>query len=299
MARAIAISVGALILAAVAHVTIQSTGGYGTPHSWVTMAVAIGVAVASVFSGMAWTEGRQTIAVLLILAIVAGEAYGLVATAERLIASREDTQAPLRRLAEDRSRAQRRVDDAVKARAALPSSSSRLERALADKTATDAAVVSKSAERGCVENCRKLLQAQADAAEVEVSRARDDLARSAADADRAIADARRDLEAVPAPRSAAPLADRLGWPAWVLDLVVAALGSIAANGLACFLIVSGAQAALLLACYSSPRDRLTVGIVGSFTAKTSWSSSFQGTPSLRCPQKWWQLSCKSHSARPI
>ena len=62
-----------------------------------------------------------------------------------------------------------------------------------------------------------------------------------ADADRAIADARRDLEAVPAPRSAAPLADRLGWPAWVLDLVVAALGSIAANGLACFLIVFGAH----------------------------------------------------------
>jgi hypothetical protein len=299
MARAVAISVGALILAAVAHVTIQSTAGYGTPHSWVTLAVATGVAVASVFSGMAWTEGRQTITVLLILAIVAGEAYGLVATAERLIASREDAQAPLRRVAEDRARAQRRVDDAAKAKAALPSTSSPLERALADKTATDAAVVSKSAERGCVENCRKLLQAQADATEVEVSRARDDVARRVADADQAIADARRDLEAVPAPRSAAPLADRLGWPAWVLDLVVAALGSIAANGLACFLIVLGAQAALLLACYSSPRDRLTVGIVGSFTAKTSWSSSFQGTPSLRCPQKWWQLSCKSHSARPI
>jgi hypothetical protein len=97
------------------------------------MAVATGVAVASVFSGMAWTEGRQTIAVLLILAIVAGVAYGLVATAERLITSREDTQAPLRRIAEDRARAQRRVDDAVKARTALPSSSPRLERALADK----------------------------------------------------------------------------------------------------------------------------------------------------------------------
>jgi hypothetical protein len=132
------------------------------------MAVATGVAVASVFSGMAWTEGRQTIAVLLILAIVAGVAYGLVATAERLITSREDTQAPLRRIAEDRARAQRRVDDAVKARTALPSSSPRLERALADKTATDAAVVSTSAERGCVENCRKLLQAQADGAELEV-----------------------------------------------------------------------------------------------------------------------------------
>jgi hypothetical protein len=97
MARARAISVGALILAAVAHVTIQSTGGYGTPHSWVTMAVATGVAVASVFSGMAWTEGRQTIAVLLILAIVAGVAYGLVATAERLIRRYPSSAPPHRR----------------------------------------------------------------------------------------------------------------------------------------------------------------------------------------------------------
>jgi hypothetical protein len=37
MARAIALVVGMLILAAVAHVTIQSTAGYGSAHSWVTM----------------------------------------------------------------------------------------------------------------------------------------------------------------------------------------------------------------------------------------------------------------------
>jgi len=42
MARAIAIAVGILILAAVAHVTIQSTGGHGSAHSWVTIGVAAG-----------------------------------------------------------------------------------------------------------------------------------------------------------------------------------------------------------------------------------------------------------------
>jgi hypothetical protein len=70
----------------------------------------------------------------------------------------------------------------------FPTSTPRLDRALTDKAATDAAVVAKSAERGCVENCRPLLQS--------------------------------------------PLADRLGWPAWLLDLLQSALGSIAANGLA-------------------------------------------------------------------
>src|SRR5262245_36453529 len=96
IARALAVIIGGLILTAVAHVTIEATGGYGTPHSYLTMAIAAGVAVGSVFSGMAWTEGRHTLAVLLVLAIVAGEAYGFVATAERLIISRENAQAPLR-----------------------------------------------------------------------------------------------------------------------------------------------------------------------------------------------------------
>jgi len=241
MARAIAIAVGALILTAAAHVTIQATGGYGTAHSWLTIAVAGGVGVAAVFSGRAWSEDRATIAILLFIAIVAGEAYGLVATAERLIAGREETQAPLRKIAEDRAQAQRRLDDTIKARAALPVSSNRLENALAEKRTTDAAVVSKSAERGCVENCRKLLQAQADAAELEVTRAREEIADKARDADQAIADAKRDLQNMRAPTSAAPLADRLGLSACVLDLIVAALGSIAANGLACFLIVYGAH----------------------------------------------------------
>jgi hypothetical protein len=43
------------------------------------------------------------------------------------------------------------------------------------------------------------------------------------------------------PTSATPLADRLGWPAWLLDLLQSALGSIAANGLACFPMVFGAH----------------------------------------------------------
>jgi len=241
MARAIAVLFGALIITAVAHVTIQATGGYGTGHSWLTIAVGAGVAAGSVFSGMAWSDDRRTLATLLVLAIVAGEAYGLIATAERLIVGREAAQAPLRQLAEDRASAQRNLEAATMALARFPLSTPRLDKALADKAATDAAVVAKSAERGCVENCRRLLQAQADAAEQEVDRARADMERQRSDAVRHIARAKTDLESLKPPASPTPLADRLGWSAWVLDLLQSALGSIAANGLACFLMVFGAH----------------------------------------------------------
>jgi len=241
MARAIAIAVGMLILAAMAHVTIASTGGYGLAHSRVTIGVATGVAAGSVFSGMAWSEGRRKLAVLLVLAIVSGEAYGLIGTAERLIVGREAAQAPLRQLAADRARAQGTLDAATVALDGFPTSTPRLERALRDKAATDAAVVAKSSERGCVENCRRLLQSQADAAEQEVTRARDDMDRQKRDAQTRVARAKTALETLKPPTSATPLADRLGWPAWLLDLLQSALGSIAANGLACFLMVFGAH----------------------------------------------------------
>jgi hypothetical protein len=52
IARILAIISGVLILAAVAHVTVISTGGYGTPHSYVTIAIAIGAAGSGVFSGL-------------------------------------------------------------------------------------------------------------------------------------------------------------------------------------------------------------------------------------------------------
>ena len=49
------------------------------------------------------------------------------------------------------------------------------------------------------------------------------------------------LERTPKPVLATPLADRIGVSAWVIDLVTSALGSIAANGLACCLLIFGAH----------------------------------------------------------
>jgi hypothetical protein len=59
--------------------------------------------------------------------------------------------------------------------------------------------------------------------------------------EQAIVDAKSELAAFKAPPSPSPLADRIGWQAWVLDLVMAGLGSLSANGLACLMMVFGSH----------------------------------------------------------
>ena len=90
-------------------------------------------------------------------------------------------------------------------------------------------------------NCRALLQGQVDAAQAEVAEARDDLAHRNAEAASELGAARAVLANMKAPASATPLADRLGAPAWMIDLLTAALGSMAANGLGCGLIAFAAH----------------------------------------------------------
>ena len=53
--------------------------------------------------------------------------------------------------------------------------------------------------------------------------------------------ASRALDGIKQPASATPFADRIGAPAWALDLLRSALGSIAANGLAICLMIFGAH----------------------------------------------------------
>jgi hypothetical protein len=239
--KTLSMVVGAAILFTTAHVTILATGGYGGSHAYITLAVAAGVAVASILVGRAWGEHRRTLAVGLVIAIAAGEVYALLGTAERLTAAREASQAPLRQAMEARQKLETRVAKAEAALAALPDASARLQAAIQSKAAADTAVVTKSAERGCAANCRLLLQAQADQNQQEVEAARRDMADNRARLEQAVTDARSDLAAFKAPPSASPLADRIGWPAWVLDLVMAGLGSLSANGLACLMMVFGSH----------------------------------------------------------
>ena len=242
IARLFAVLAGGLILAAVTHVTVIATGGYGTPHSWLTIAVAMGVGFASVFASKAWGMRRHFLAILFVTTIIAGEAYNLLATAERLIVSREDAQAPLREGTKAYARAVKRVEDAKAVVERAPTTSPRLERAMAAKATADTAAVEKSAERGCRENCRQLLQAQADSAAQEITNAQTALATQKEKAEAELSAARADLANFKKPVSATPLADRIGVPAWIIDLVTSALGSVAANGLACCLLIFGAHA---------------------------------------------------------
>jgi hypothetical protein len=241
IARILAMLGGAVLLSAVAHVTVISTGGYFTPHSYLTLAIAAGAGLGSIFSGMAWSAKRHTLAVCFVIAILSGEVFGFIQTAERLITSREALQAPLRGIQEGHGKAARRVEVAVAAVAAVPTTSKRLADAITAKASADAAAVAKSSERGCRENCRQLLQAQVDAARLEVEAARAELTAHKAAAEAELEAARAELGLVKAPQSPTPLADRLGAPAWVIDLVTSALGSIAANGLACCLLIFGAH----------------------------------------------------------
>ena len=204
-------------------------------------AVAAGVAVASVLVGRAWGEGRRTLAAGLVIAIAAGEVYAFLGTAERLTAAREASQAPLRQAVEARQKLEARVAKTEAAVAALPETSARFREAMASKASSDAAVVNKSSERGCVANCRLLLQAQADQNNQEVEAARRDMAENRTRPEQAVIDAKGELAAFKAPPSPSPLADRIGWPAWVLDLVMAGLGSLSANGLACLMMVFGSH----------------------------------------------------------
>jgi hypothetical protein len=239
--KILAMAVGAAILFTTAHVTVLATGGYGGSHAYITLAVAAGVSVASILVGRAWSERRRTLAVCLVIAIAAGEVYAFLGTAERLTAAREATQAPLRQALEARQKLETRVAKAEAALAALPEASARFREAMRGKMTADAAVVTKSAERGCAANCRLLLQAQADQNQQEVEAARRDMAENRVRLEQAVADAKGELAAFKAPPSPSPLADRIGWQAWVLDLVMAGLGSLSANGLACLMMVFGSH----------------------------------------------------------
>jgi len=237
IARVLAIIAGALILGAVAHVTIMSTNGYGTAHAYLTMTVAVGVAVASVICGMAPTRG---LIIFLCACIACGEAYNFLQTSNRLTAAAEAAQAPKREHAKAFAKAEADVRTA-QASVDTPATSQRLKHALHAKEVADQAVIDKSAEKGCRENCRQLLQAAVDSAADEITRARAAIEAAQRSAKANLETAKATLAVMPAPESPTPFADRIGMPAWAFDVLVAFLGSIAANGLACGLMIFGAH----------------------------------------------------------
>jgi hypothetical protein len=241
MARGLAALVGCGIIGCIVHAAVMASGGYGAPSAPLMIGLAAGLGVGSLAVGVAWQNGHRGIARCLVAALIAGEAWSLLLTAERTMAHREQQQAPLREQSRAYAKAIERVRSAQIGVDLSPTTSERLQKAEAAKAAADAAVVNKASEKGCLANCRQLLQAQVDAAVSELGEARAELRTSWAKAEGELATSRAELAAMNAPASATPLADRLGLEGWHVDITAAALASLAANGLAAFLLAFAAH----------------------------------------------------------
>jgi hypothetical protein len=263
VARLLAAAVAVVIIGVIAHSAVVSSGGYTAPVAPQVLALAAGLIAGSMTVGIAWREGRFVLAALLVLALVAGEAWALLRTAERVVAVREKQQAPLRSTATARAAAEKEIADAEAALAAARTTP-RLAHATKAKAVADMAVIAKASEPGCASNCRQLLQAQVDQAAAEVKAARAEVEAGTAAAAQRLALAHAGLTASAPPESATPLADRLGLPGWKLDLTEAGLVSVALNGLGALLLFFAAHgwrrpaieasAATLLPIDVSPRD---------------------------------------------
>jgi len=203
MIRIAAIITGIILVSASAHALIMSQGGYGQTSAITTLALAAGIIVGSICIG---TNAQRGLAWGIVLAMLAGEGYALISTADRIVTTRETQQAPMRAAIAENTAARNRLE-------------------AAERSHRDAVKASreKAAEKGCAKNCVALLQSAIDAAAQEV------------------ADARTALSDAPVPASPSPLADRLGITPWALDLLVAALLSVGLNGLAAVLIAYGAH----------------------------------------------------------
>jgi len=217
---------GVTLLGAAVHASISMSTHYGSPQSVVYLAVALGIGAGAIGVGHAVASKRRVLAAAIMVALVAGECFALLTTAERIVAGREAKQAPLREAARMREQLAQRLSDTQTDKRV-----SKAEEALRRVHTT---IADKSALSGCASNCRKLLQVQLADAKEEVASSR-----VAANAKRI--DIKRQIESLPPLRSPSPLADRLSIDAVWLDIIIAALASLSANFLGCCLIALGAH----------------------------------------------------------
>lgn len=141
--RTLAILAGIGILAAVAHATITATGGYGwNTNAPLTIALTVGVALGAPVASLS----RAALAIVLCLALVAGEAYGFLATACWHVANIEAQAAPIHD-AEARHAA-------AKARLEAAEHSEVVQRAIDVQTAHASEALVRSADKSCNAVCK-------------------------------------------------------------------------------------------------------------------------------------------------
>lgn len=295
--------VGIGIIGCVAHAAVMATGGYDMGSTVpLTIALASGLGVGSIAIGIAWRDHRRLLALLLIVALMAGEGWALLLTAERAMAQRELQQAPLRLATEERTKATTRLT-AASASLAQIGETPRLARALTAKTTADRAVVDSAAKRGCASNCRKLLEQQVETAEREVSHARAEISLARHSAEQEVSEARAALAALPASVSHSPLADRLGVAGWQVDITAASLASLAANGLAallvCFAAHGGRTPAPTRVAWAASKPERDAAKEADWFARTT----FQPQPSGRVPivdlHSAYRNWCRDHELNPL
>lgn len=198
--RILAIIAGAILLGTSTWTVIEDAHLTG-PHAALVGAMAVGTAAGAIVAA----RTTLRVGVFVFLAVLCGESFGMVATAERVILRRETA--------------------AIQAASTSPAARLALERqrdAVAALKEHDAMAVTAIARRDCGKECRGLLD-----------RTRATLAAERDEADRQLT-AKAGLKST-------PLADRLGVEPWKIDLVIAGLLSVGANGLACVLIAWGAH----------------------------------------------------------
>ena len=244
-------SVGVAIVGTVIHSAVLANGGYGAATTPMLIGLGAGLVIGAAVIGRCWSQGRAIMAVLVGAAMLAGEAYQLLMTAERTIAMRDARQAPIIALTTAREKAAQRVEQAAAGLAAI-ADTPRLTAALQAKRAADSAAVEKAAERGCAAHCRALLEQQVVSATQEIEAARAEIGALRNVSRHELDSARVVLAALPVPGSASPLADRLGIPEWQLDLIAAVLISVGANGLGAALVAFAAHGPSPAPAASSP-----------------------------------------------
>jgi hypothetical protein len=138
-----------------------------------------------------------------------GEGYNFPQSANRLIAGSEAASGTQARTCQGVREAEADVR-AAQAIVDAPQTSQRMTDALHAKEIADKAVTDKSAERGCLANCRQLLQTAAMEAAQEVTAARAAIEADHQTALTNLSTVKSVLAAMKAPESPSPLADRLG-----------------------------------------------------------------------------------------
>ena len=242
--RWVYIGAGLLAISASCYMAVVASGGIlsSSAPGLIAMAVILGVGAASI--GHALAGGHTGIAVVIGLGMMAGEGGAMLQTAQRVTAAREAMRAPIAALVLKRQAA---LKDLAKAETVKPIlvDHSRVDAAVFAKAEAEKAVRDKSADAGCRQNCRLLLQSAVDAAQRELEAARADMARQEADQSASIAKrievARAVVAALPPPQSSTPLADYTGVPEWLFDVFEALTLSFSINLPASALIALGVK----------------------------------------------------------